>query len=155
MTAPQLHDADLTGIGVIDDQHEAILSLVAELGNVAKSGDREQIGQRINYIVSHTLAHFEFEEELMEQAEYEFIKVHKRLHDHFIQRLAGYTQRFDAGEDITLELEQFLGRWLRSHFSHEDKDYSPQILAEMQGIADTNTATDQQSWLSRTLRKIA
>ena len=155
MTELQLNDTDLTGIGVIDDQHQQILDQVTLLDELASSGNREQIGQRINRIVSHTLAHFEFEEELMEQADYEFVKVHKRLHDHFIQRLAEYTQRFDAGEEIAVELSQFLADWLRSHFSHEDKDYSPRVLAEMQGLTDDEAASNNGSWFSRAMRKIA
>ncbi len=155
MTAMQLDEADLTGIGVIDDQHDQILELVAQLGVVAKSGEREQIEQSITRIVSHTLAHFEFEEELMQQSGYPFLKVHKRLHDHFIQRLASYTQRFDNGENIADELGQFLSSWLRSHFSHEDKDYSPQVLAEMQGLASDVASADNQGWFSRTFRKSA
>lgn len=155
MTAVQLEASDLTGIGVIDDQHQEIFDLVDALGELAESGNREQIGGCINQIVSHSLAHFEFEEELMEQAGYQFIKVHKRLHDHFIQRLAGYTQRFDAGEDIAVELQQFLSNWLHSHFTREDKDYSPQILTEMQGLNSEATIASNKSWFSRTLRKIA
>ena len=155
MTVLQLEENDLTGIGVIDDQHQQIFDQIILLNELAASGSREQIGQRINRIVSHTLAHFEFEEELMEQAGYEFIKVHKRLHDHFIQRLAGYTQRFDAGEDIAEELGEFLASWLRSHFSHEDKDYSPKVLAEMQGLTDEAATSDNDSWFSRAMRKIA
>ena len=155
MTALQLETSDLTGIGVIDDQHQQIFDLIDALGATAQGGDREQIGEAINRIVSHTLAHFEFEEELMEQVAYPFLKVHKRLHDHFIQRLADFTQRFDAGEEIALELEQFLGSWLRSHFSREDKDYSPQVLAEMQGATSPTAHADNESWFSRTLRKIA
>jgi hemerythrin len=155
MTATQLQPTDLTGIGVIDDQHQAIFDLVDALGELAADGDRARIGEGINRIVSHTLAHFEFEEELMEQAGYPFLKVHKRLHDHFIQRLADFTQRFDGGGDVTLELEQFLDRWLRSHFAHEDKDYSPQVLLEMQGLTSAVVLAQNESWLSRTLRKIA
>ena len=155
MTTIQLAATELTGIGVIDDQHQQIFDLIDALGEAAQTGDHELIGDAINRIVSHTLAHFEFEEELMEQVAYPFLKVHKRLHDHFIQRLASYTQRFDAGEDITIELEQFLASWLRSHFSHEDRDYSPQILAEMQGVTNQAAHTDNESWFSRTLRKIA
>jgi len=150
-----LQETDLTGIGVIDDQHEEILHLIDELVVAAHANDRDRAGDCINRIVSHTLAHFEFEEELMEQAGYRFIKVHKRLHDHFIQRLAGYTQRFDAGEDILAELTQFLTGWLHSHFTHEDRDYSPQVLAEMQGLTDQAAHQDRESWLSRTLHRIA
>jgi hemerythrin len=155
MTATQLHPSDLTGIDVIDDQHQEIFDLVSSLEDMAQAGDHDAIGKVINNIVSHTLAHFEFEEELMEQVAYPFIRVHKRLHDHFIQRLVGYTQRFDGGEDVTIELAHFLNSWLRSHFSHEDKDYSPQILAEMQGLSDKVTVASNESWLSRTLHKIA
>ncbi len=155
MTVIQLNEADLTGIGVIDEQHEHVLDQITLLGKIAKEGSREQIEQSINHIVSHTLAHFEFEEELMEQSGYPFIKVHKRLHDHFIQRLASYTQRFDNGEDITAELHQFLSSWLRSHFAHEDKDYSPQVLAEMQGLTSGMARSDNESWFSRTLHRIA
>ena len=155
MTTTQLEQSDLTGIGVIDDQHQQIFDLIDALGEAAQGDSREQIGAAINRIVSHTLAHFEFEEELMEQVAYPFLKVHKRLHDHFIQRLAGYTQRFDAGENVAVELEQFLASWLRSHFSHEDKDYSPQILDEMQGVTSQMARADNESWFSRTLRRIA
>jgi hemerythrin len=155
MTTAQLQASDLTGIDVIDDQHQAIFDLVSSLEDMAGEGDRDAIGQVINQIVSHTLAHFEFEEELMEQAAYPFLKVHKRLHDHFIQRLLGFTQRFDNGEDVALDLAHFLNSWLRSHFSHEDKDYSPQILAEMQGLSDKVSVASNESWLSRALRKIA
>ncbi len=155
MTTTQLDAADLTGIGVIDDQHQQIFDLIDALGEAAQNDSREQIGAVINHIVSHTLAHFEFEEELMEQVAYPFLKVHKRLHDHFIQRLASYTQRFDAGEDIAVELVQFLTSWLRSHFSHEDRDYSPQVLEEMQGVTSQVSRADNESWFSRTLRKIA
>lgn len=155
MTIYHLDESDLTGIGVIDDQHQEIFDLIDCLSEATQGGKREQIAECINKIVSHTLAHFEFEEELMEQADYQFLKVHKRLHDHFIQRLASYTQRFDCGEDIATELGQFLASWLRSHFSHEDKDYSPQVLAEMQGLSSDTAAADNGSWFSRTLRKIA
>ncbi len=155
MIALHIEPSDATGIGVIDDQHDEILALVSSLGELAQSGEREQIGDCINRIVSDTLGHFEFEEELMEQAGYPFIKVHKRLHDHFIQRLAGYTQRFDAGDDIAAELEVFLASWLRSHFAHEDKDYSPQVLAEMQGLTNETAVADKESWFTRALRKIA
>lgn len=155
MTDMQLQPSDLTGIGVIDDQHQQIFDLVGELDDAAHGADRAQIGECINRIVSHTLAHFEFEEELMEQSNYPFLKVHKRLHDHFIQRMLGYTQRFDNGEEITLELTHFMSSWLRSHFSHEDRDYSPQILAEMQGLANQVSAASNESWLSRTLHRFA
>ena len=155
MTPTPLEQADLTGIGVIDDQHQQIFDLIDTLGEAAKGGRREQMDAAIDRIVSHTLAHFGCEEELMEQVANPFLKGHKHLHDHFSQRLAGYTQRFDAGEDIAIELEQFLTSWLRSHFSHEDKDYSPQVLAEMQGVTNQMARADNESWFSRTLRKIA
>lgn len=155
MTTTHLSTLELTGIGVIDDQHQAIFDQLEIFNTQASNGDRQQIGASINQIVSQTLAHFEFEEELMEQSDYPFLKVHKRLHDYFIQHLVGYTQRFDAGEDIAGDLAPFLNNWLHNHFTHEDRDYSPQVLAEIEGKGDKVSSADNESWISRTLQKIA
>ena len=152
MTASILQLADLTGIPVIDDQHQEIIALVDTLGKMSASSDRQAIGRQIDRILSLTLAHFEFEEELMEESSYPFLKVHKRLHDHFTHRLLTYTHRFYGGEDIVEELAPFLSNWLHNHFSQEDKDYSPRILAEMQGSAN-KTSTKGKGWLSRKLYK--
>ncbi|MDH5784116.1 MAG: bacteriohemerythrin [Chromatiales bacterium] len=155
MTTQHLKHSDLTGIGVIDDQHEEILGLINSLTKSAKSGQRDRVETMVDSIVPIILAHFEFEEELMEQADYTYLKVHKRLHDHFIQRLADYTHRFDNGESIAVEMANFMSSWLRGHFTREDRDYSPQVLAEMSGLTNDAAALDSNSWFSRTLRKIA
>ncbi len=149
MTATTLQLTDLTGISVIDDQHQEIFALVGSLETIASGGDRQIIGKHIDHILSLTLSHFEFEEELMAQASYPFLKAHKRLHDHFMRRFIAYTQRFDSGEDVTEELVPFLSNWLQNHFRQEDKDYSPSILAEIQGGSDK----PRKGWLSRTLYK--
>ncbi len=155
MTASQLHVTELTGIGVIDDQHQGILSLVTLLGELSLSGEREQIGRSIDALLASTLDHFEFEETLMEQSGYPFLKAHKRLHDYFIQRVAAYTQRFDAGDEVISEMVGFLHSWLHNHFSYEDRDYSQQVLAEIERPAIAPQAANSSGWLSRALYKLA
>ncbi len=153
MTATTLQLRDLTGIRVIDDQHQEIFALIGSLEITAADGDRKVIGRHIDHILSLTLSHFEFEEELMEQASYPFLKVHKRLHDHFMQRFIAYTHRFDSGEDVTEELVPFLSSWLQNHFRQEDKDYSPQILAEISGQAEIPRKASNENWLQQILGK--
>ncbi|MDH5784115.1 MAG: bacteriohemerythrin [Chromatiales bacterium] len=153
MQSRQLQLIDLTGIEVIDDQHDRLLNLVRELAALAESQDREQIARAIIYIISQTLDHFEFEEELMEHAGYPFIRVHRRLHRHFIQRTTSYTQRFDAGEEVIPEMVEFMGKWLHNHFIHEDRDYSPHILTRIAGEAVGPGEARNDSWWQRALSR--
>jgi len=149
MPSKQLQLIDLTGIEVIDDQHGEILDLVNGLSALSGAHEHPQTAATIDQVVSLTLNHFAFEEELMEQVGYPFLKVHRRLHDHFIQRLAGYTQRFDAGENVIDELVGFMSDWLRNHFIQEDKDYSPHILAEMGCATEHPRLASNEGWWGR------
>lgn len=151
MSSKQLQVIDLTGIEVIDDQHGQILDLIKELGELTGSPDHQHIASVIDQVFSLTLNHFAFEEELMEQVDYPFLKVHRRLHDHFIQRLTSFTQRFDTGENVIDEMVVFMDKWLHNHFIQEDKDYSPQILAEMTGRTETPSKASNENWLQRIL----
>ncbi len=153
MPSKQLQVIDLTGIEVIDDQHGQILDLIKELGDLTETLDHQHIATVVDQIVSLTINHFAFEEELMEQVDYPFLKVHRRLHDHFLQRLASYTQRFDAGEEVIAEMVAFMDKWLHNHFIQEDKDYSPQILAEISGQAEVPKKASNEHWLQRILGK--
>ncbi len=127
----QIQSSEITGIEIIDEQHQQILNLIDGINKALADGDRNQIELAINQVYTHIIAHFEFEEQLMEQVGYPFLNVHRRLHDYFLQHLAEHTQRFDAGEDVVAELLVFASNWLHSHFVNEDRDYSPQVLTEM------------------------
>jgi hemerythrin len=103
----------------------------------------------LDELVDYTLSHFTFEESLMEEAGYPFIKAHKRVHELFIRRVSDYMQRFTMGEDITEELHNTLKAWLINHIRNDDNDYS-EIVRNQLNTGDSR----KRGWLSRKVKKI-
>ncbi len=116
-----------TGIDVIDAQHRRIVTYINELEDVRRSKDRARVGDVIEQLVDYTQSHFGFEESLMEEAKYKFLKPHQKVHELFIRRVNGFTVRAAKGEDITDELHKMLCTWLLNHIANEDNDYAPAV----------------------------
>ena len=137
-----------TGIEVIDKQHRRIVEYINKLHDVQETGDQAQIGGVLDELVDYTLSHFTFEESLMEEAGYPYIKAHKRVHQLFVKRVNEYLQRFQSGEDITAELLNTLKAWLINHIRNDDNDYSDIVKKNL------NTSDTGDGWLSRSIKKI-
>lgn len=113
-----------TGIAEIDRQHQRIAHYINTLHDLRDSPDRSALAKVIADTVDYTESHFVFEERLMEQAGFDFIGPHKKVHALFIRRMASIQTRFIGGEDVTEELHQLLSRWLFSHIRSEDQAYA-------------------------------
>jgi hemerythrin len=138
-----------TGIDVIDNQHKRIVGYINQLEDTREHHSMEEVGEVLDELVDYTLSHFTFEESLMEEAGYPFIKAHKRVHELFIRRVSDYMQRFKMGEDITEELHNTLKAWLINHIRNDDNDYSEIVRTQL------NTGDSRHSgWLSRNIKKI-
>ncbi len=116
-----------TGIDVIDSQHKRIVSYINALEEARIAKDRTRVGHIIEQLVDYTQSHFGFEESLMEEAGYRFLKPHQKVHELFIRRVNGFTVRAAKGEDITEELHTMLSTWLLNHIAHEDRDYAASV----------------------------
>lgn len=139
-----------TGIQVIDNQHKRIVDYINKLDDSWGTNDPEVISAVLNELVDYTLSHFTFEESLMEEAGYPFVRGHKRVHQLFVKRVGDYMQRFKMGEDITVELLNTLKAWLINHIRSDDNDYVELVRTNLQGLGGKN----QGSWISRNLKKI-
>ncbi len=124
------HDLD-TKIPVIDNQHRRIVEYINELHAAIDTGNRDEVGVVLEQLVDYTLSHFAFEEELMEQAGYNFISAHKKVHQMFTKKVAEYQQRFELGEDIARQLLTTLRTWLINHIKRDDADYAEIIRYAM------------------------
>ncbi len=122
-----------TGIDVIDGQHKQIVSYINQLDDAKRSKNLALISKVIEDTVDYTISHFGFEETLIEDAGYEFVRPHKRVHELFIKRVSEYKQRFDSGDDVTDELHGLLSRWLFSHILNDDAAYVPAVTASLRG----------------------
>jgi hemerythrin len=136
-------DSFTCNIELIDEQHKEILDHINQLDGATATRDREAVGRVLNLLVSAVISHFEFEEELMAQSGYGYLKAHKKLHDRFIERLVVFTQRYDAGECIVEEISPFLESWIAHHII-EDRDFCQGIASEING------PQRKPGWFSRT-----
>ncbi len=123
-----------TGIDVIDDQHRRIVEYINELHDARLTGDQQKIGGVIDELVDYTVSHFAFEESLMEQAGYPFLAPHKKVHELFINKVNGFIERYQGGEDVSGDLLNMLQRWLVNHIKSEDGDYVDVVQKNIKSI---------------------
>lgn len=137
-----------TGISCIDRQHQRIVADINDLYEVSrKTVQPELLVDVINEMVDYMVKHFTFEEELLAEAGYEFIKAHERLHFLFLKHLDDYHSRFKAGETVLPEILGILKTWWEHHITNEDADYVAAVNRKF--FSGDPLAAE---WLSTTLK---
>jgi hemerythrin len=139
-----------TGIEVIDGQHRQIVAYINQIHDAKQTRNHEAISKVLADTIEYTISHFGFEETLLEDAGYEFIRPHKKVHELFIKRVSEFKQRFDSGEDVADELHGLLSRWLFSHILNDDAAYVPSVQSSMRDFAGNK---QKQGLLKRSLSK--
>lgn len=112
-----------TGIQKIDIQHRQIVDYINELDDAIQTGNTEGIRHVIEGVLNYTVTHFEFEEELMQQAGFSGLKAHQQTHEFFMRKVAVLRGRFQEGENVSQMLLSMLKGWIVSHIKGEDRDY--------------------------------
>lgn len=120
------------GIPVIDSQHKRIVDYINKLEHAQSYHNREELGEVLDQLIDYTLSHFAFEEGLMEEAAYPFVKAHKKVHALFTKRVANFHQRFKMGDDVAKELSHTLQAWLVNHIKADDQDYSASVINNLE-----------------------
>lgn len=137
------------GISVIDSQHQRIVEYINKVEHAHQHHSHEELLAVLDELVDYTLSHFAFEESLMEEAGYPFVKAHKKVHSLFTRRIATYQQSAKAGENVTHELMHTLKAWLINHIKHDDRDYSQVVKVNLDVSTDKAKARTGGNWISR------
>ncbi|PKO36855.1 MAG: hypothetical protein CVU33_16175 [Betaproteobacteria bacterium HGW-Betaproteobacteria-6] len=138
---PIIWDTKLeTGIEVIDAQHQRIVEYINDLEIAKMKLDKKMVNDIIEQLIDYTQSHFGFEEEMLEEAGYKFLKPHKKVHELFIRRVTDFTMRAAKGEDVVDELHSMLSKWLVNHIANEDRDYADAVK-HMMGVDHNIPAT--------------
>lgn len=141
--------ADLEiGIPVIDSQHQRIVDYINKVEDAHIRHSRQEVLDVLDELVDYTVSHFAFEETLLEEAGYPFIKAHKKVHELFTRRVMEYQKSAKSGNDVTMDLMHTLKSWLVNHIKHDDKDYS-HLVASNLAAATTRAKSRSGSWMSR------
>jgi len=132
---PQFVWTDQYNIGIeeIDRQHRKIVDYINQLDDAQTNGlSRIEVAQVIMQLKDYTHSHFSFEENMLNEANYELLNAHKSTHARFIKRLSEYEDDFVlGGYDVSKALSTMLVTWLLNHIKREDADYVESVNAHL------------------------
>lgn len=120
-------DSFSVGIKEIDNQHKQLVKMINELYTAIKGGRGKQVLEKIlTGLASYVDKHFATEENYMKQFGYPGYLAHKTEHDKFTEKVLDVYNAFQQGKEVvTLELMEFLKRWLKKHILGTDQKYAP------------------------------
>jgi hemerythrin len=111
-----------------DDDHKKLFALICDLRTAMHSGKGAQIIEAIVWeLEEYSIYHFSAEEALLEQTNYPGLEAHRLEHRKFIDTLAKF--RRDGLEGKSLEVLNFMNRWLVNHIKRTDRQYSAHLNA--------------------------
>jgi hemerythrin-like metal-binding protein len=120
------------GVKVLDEDHKRLIAMVNELYDAMQAGQgREALGRILDGLVRYTKEHFVREEKFFAQSGYPATAPHKQEHDALTQQVIEVQRKYAAGSAATLTLEvlQFLKKWLINHIQGSDQKYRAHLNA--------------------------
>jgi hemerythrin len=114
------------GVGLIDEQHKKLFSLINDLYFAMKeSKDKEILGKLLDELAKYVDVHFRAEEAYMEKFDYAGTDEQKEQHKHYSDKIKAFQEAY-AQKDALLSYEiiDFLEDWILNHVTGEDKKYT-------------------------------
>lgn len=117
-------------VDIIDEQHKKLLEIGAQLydivSNKANIDFYDEILNILESLKDYTVYHFEYEEKLMKEYNYEDLDKHKVEHRKFIQKIMSITEdSIDEKQgNVTMDMILFVADWIENHILKSDKKYS-------------------------------
>jgi hemerythrin len=117
----------MTGIKLIDEQHNDFLDMVEDIlklclePNIAKNDPMQEMDKVSKYASEH----FEAEESLMRSLNYPFYEEHLTKHDLFKKQLDAMLEKLDLSpnidhNDYNLRIGKWLLHWFGNHVRSDD-----------------------------------
>ena len=129
----------VSGIDAVDAQHKALVEMInAAAPHLASGGDDAQsaAGPLLDKLVAYAASHFQFEENLMQQAGVlpSYFAQHQKTHQTFVDEVIQMRTQYEKGQSLSgNDLLHFLTSWLTFHILSEDKHMAVQVLAIRRG----------------------
>lgn len=111
------------GVPQVDKQHRQLAKTITKLQDSLANGRvTPATGEALKFMVDYTKQHFQDEEKLMEEIQFEEISHHKELHRKLVNQVVEILTSLKKGKQIdSFQLIDFLTDWLINHIVHEDK----------------------------------
>lgn len=115
----------LTGIPVIDEQHQEWLNHLRKVLSVAEDGESaEDVARELGFLVAYTIEHFSTEEKCMRGHHYPDLSAHSDAHAGLLQSLNDLLdmyQRQGSAREVIMGLKALMNEWFTGHLQKHDK----------------------------------
>ncbi|MEY4719587.1 MAG: hypothetical protein RL563_2205 [Pseudomonadota bacterium] len=134
------NDDYLTGIEIVDQQHQHLVELinaVAPTLAVNELNPNAHTSGLIDALIDYVAVHFSTEDNLMVSSgiDARHLEHHRRAHNEFAQHVLFLRQQFEHGEDLNgTDLLRFLSNWLAFHILGEDQHMARELNAITNGL---------------------
>ena len=121
------------GNGAIDEQHQRLFELGGQIHDLLKQKRGEDKYDDLMILLkelsNYTVYHFDFEEGMLEAADYPNLDLHQQEHRKFIEKLEELTtQDLDAFQNkVAFEMLGFVANWIERHILDTDFKYKSYV----------------------------
>jgi hemerythrin-like metal-binding protein len=113
------------GMKDIDEQHKHFIDLINKTKEAVDAHAPRNAQKKIlDDLVGYGRYHFETEERYFAKFKYPYAQAHMAAHAELLEQVIVFYDRFEAGEDVALELLDFLKGWLADHLKKHDMKYA-------------------------------
>jgi hemerythrin len=113
---------------MIDRQHQELFSRFNDLISACRERKgKEKVLDLLDFLADYVVEHFRAEEELMRQNQYPEYEGHRRLHQHFVDKLTALRQEMKeegATVNLVVATNQAVLQWLIEHVKRVDSKLS-------------------------------
>ena len=120
----------LTGIDIIDEQHQALFKLINNLDGIRDS--KESFHRALLELQIYVSNHFKTEEEYMRYMSYPDFPAHKDCHDKFIEDYKLLLKKISFAInslELASEFIEFVETWIKEHYTNVDVKMAEYINA--------------------------
>ena len=131
MDTPDWSDTLAMGHPDIDEQHRMLIQMIRELGARMDAGEHRQgVLDALQGMLAYAATHFEDEEEIMEEADWEGLERHEGLHAEFLWKAGDLeAQAKHDSAHASREVLDYLLTWLVEHIQVQDRAFFSSLRA--------------------------
>jgi hemerythrin len=127
MPRPAWQENFSVNVRVLDEQHKRFFEILGNLyDSKGRINDTLFLGDRVWELSMYAGAHFDTEELMLSEYSFSGYEEHKKEHELFKEKIAGFRSDLEMGQttSLTLDMIDFLTGWLEHHILNVDQQYS-------------------------------
>jgi hemerythrin-like metal-binding protein len=111
------------GVDSIDEQHKALLGLIATLHEAMAEGRaKAEVAEIVENLLFYTRYHFAWEEQWLDQHRFKGLAAHSADHERLTREVLALQNRLQGGKRVAaMPLMRLFQDWMLSHIDQRDK----------------------------------